>query len=68
MVRAFLTRRSALLAALPASAQQQLTLDIHDGLVTMSATNVPVRQVLAEWASVGGTRVVGAERITGAGR
>jgi hypothetical protein len=30
----------------------------------MSATNVPVRQVLAEWARVGGTRVVGAERIT----
>lgn len=56
----------ALAVALPASAQpQQFTLDIQNGLVTMSATNVPVRQVLAEWAKVGGTRVVGAERITG---
>jgi hypothetical protein len=54
----------ALLVALPAWAQQ-LNLDIRDGLVTLSATNVPVRQVLAEWARVGGTRVVGAERISG---
>lgn len=55
----------ALAVAVPASAQQ-LTLDIQDGLVTLSATNVPVRQILAEWAKVGGTRVVGAERIAGA--
>lgn len=64
MVRVCLTVL-ALLVALPAGAQQ-LKLDITDGLVTLSATNVPVRQVLAEWAKVGGTRVVGAERITGA--
>lgn len=63
MVRVCLTVL-ALAVALPASAQQ-LKLDITDGLVTLSATNVPVRQVLAEWAKVGGTRVVGAERITG---
>lgn len=55
----------ALAVALPAWAQQ-LNLDIRDGLVTLSATNVPVRQVLAEWARVGGTRVVGAERVSGA--
>jgi hypothetical protein len=54
----------ALVVALPVWAQP-LELDIRDGLVTLSATNVPVRQVLAEWARVGGTRVVGAERITG---
>ena len=64
MVRVCLTVL-ALAAALPAGAQQ-LTLDIQDGLVTLSATNVPVRQILDEWAKVGGTRVVGAERITGA--
>ena len=63
MVRAFLTVL-LVLAALPASAQQ-LTLQIHDGLVTMTASAVPVRQVLAEWARVGGTKVVGAERIAG---
>lgn len=54
----------ALMVALPASAQQ-LVLEIRDGLVTMQATNVPVRQVLAEWARVGGTRVVGGERLSG---
>jgi hypothetical protein len=63
MARAFLTAL-VVLAALPASAQQ-LTLQIHDGLVTMSASSVPVRQILAEWARVGGTKVVGAERIAG---
>ena len=63
MVRAFLTVL-LVLAALPASAQQ-LTLQIHDGLVTMTASAVPVRQILAEWARVGGTKVVGAERIAG---
>lgn len=54
----------AVLVATPVSAQQ-LTLDIRDGLVTLDATNVPVRQILAEWAKIGGTRVVGAERIVG---
>lgn len=65
MVRACFTLL-ALLLALPVSAQPQLKLDIRNGLVTMSASNVPVRQVLAEWARVGGTKVVGAERIAGA--
>lgn len=63
MVRASVTAL-ALLIALPASAQQ-LSLEIRDGLVTLQATNVPVRQVLAEWARVGGTRVVGGERVAG---
>lgn len=52
----------AVLVAAPASAQQ-LSLDIRDGLVTLDANNAPVRQILAEWAKVGGTKVVGAERI-----
>lgn len=53
----------AVVVAAPASAQQ-LTLDIRDGLVTLDATNAPVRQILAEWARIGGTRVVGGERIS----
>jgi hypothetical protein len=61
MTRALITAL-VVLAALPASAQQ-LSLQIRDGLVTMTASAVPVRQVLAEWARVGGTRIVGAERI-----
>ena len=61
MTRALITAL-VVLAALPASAQQ-LSLQIRDGLVTMTASAVPVRQVLAEWARIGGTKVVGAERI-----
>jgi hypothetical protein len=64
MSRVILTALVVLATALPAAAQQ-LTLQIRDGLVTMHAASVPVRQVLAEWARVGGTRVVGAERIAG---
>ncbi len=53
-----------LLSALPAQAQQ-LTLQIDSGRVTLDAVNVPARQILAEWARIGGTTVVGAEKITG---
>ena len=52
-------------SALPANAQQ-VNLKISDGRVTLDATNVPARQILAEWARIGGTRIVGAEKITGA--
>src|SRR5262245_20421896 len=51
--------------ALPARAQQ-LTLQMTDGRVTLEANAVPVRQILAEWARVGGTKIVGAEKINGA--
>ncbi|HUE86728.1 MAG TPA: hypothetical protein VMO26_11695 [Vicinamibacterales bacterium] len=54
-----------LLSALPAQAQQ-LNLEIDNGRVTLDAVNVPARQILAEWARIGGTKVVGAEKITGA--
>jgi hypothetical protein len=53
-----------LMSALPAQAQQ-LTLQINGGRVTLDAVNVPARQILAEWARIGGTKVVGAEKITG---
>ena len=49
----------------PASAQQ-LTLTFHEGRVTLDAAAVPVRTILSEWGRLGGTKVVGAERITGA--
>jgi hypothetical protein len=54
---------SALMAG-PAFAQQ-LKLDFHDGLVTVDAASVPVRTILTEWGRIGGTKIVGAERITG---
>lgn len=55
---------AALLLAQPAWAQQ-LELQIGEGRVTLRATNVPVRQILAEWARLGGTRIVNVERVTG---
>jgi hypothetical protein len=33
--------------------------------VTLQASNATARQILAEWARIGGTRVVGGERVTG---
>jgi hypothetical protein len=34
--------------------------------VTLHAQNVPVRTILAEWARVGGARIVNGERVAGA--
>ncbi len=53
------------LVAAPAGAQQ-LKVSFDNGLVSVDATAVPVRQILNEWAKQGGTKVVGVERITGA--
>jgi hypothetical protein len=46
-----------------AAAQQPLSLEIREGRVTLHARNVPVRQILAEWARVGGTTIVNGERV-----
>jgi hypothetical protein len=51
------------LTASAASAQVQLSL--RDGRVTVVATNATVRQILAEWARIGQTKIVNAERIPG---
>lgn len=42
-----------------------LTLSIEDGLVTLEAQDVTVRQILTEWARVGKTQIINVERITG---
>lgn len=42
-----------------------LQLSIRDGRVTLDAQDVTLRQILTEWARVGKTRIVNAERITG---
>ena len=42
-----------------------LTLSVRDGFVSLDAQDVTVRQILTEWARVGKTRIVNAERITG---
>jgi hypothetical protein len=53
----------SLLAASTAAADVRLT--IHNGLVTLTAQDVTVRQILAEWAKVGQTQIVNAEGIPG---
>jgi hypothetical protein len=64
-------RKTLLIAALsfvvaaPVGAQQ-LKVSFDNGLVSVDATAVPVRQILNEWAKQGGTKVVGVERVTGA--
>jgi hypothetical protein len=42
-----------------------LTLTMRDGLVSLDAQDVTVRQILTEWARVGKTRIVNVERIMG---
>jgi hypothetical protein len=54
----------AALVAGPASAAE-LRLEISGGFVTLVATDTPLRQILAEWARVGGTRIVNGEGIAG---
>lgn len=47
-------------------AQQPLRLQIAGGRVTLHAENVPVRTILAEWARLGGARVINGDRVVGA--
>ena len=48
-----------------AAAAGELTVKIADGRATVIARDVPVRQILAEWARVGNTRIVGGEKLLG---
>ena len=41
-----------------------LKLTIHDGMVTLDAQDVTVRQILTEWARIGKTRIVNLEGVT----
>lgn len=51
-----------LVAAKPGVAAE-LTLSFGDGMVTVDAKDVTVRQILAEWARVGKTRIINMERV-----
>lgn len=51
--------------AVPSGAQS-VSVSFNNGLVSVSAQNAPVRQILAEWARLGGTTFVNAERVPGA--
>ena len=54
-----------LLAYSGSASAQALKLEFKDGKVSIDAAAVPVRTILGEWARLGGTKVVGAERIAG---
>ena len=54
-----------LCCALPARAQG-IKLRFHDGLVTLSTQNAPLRAILSEWARQGGTTIVNGDRVAGA--
>lgn len=47
-------------------ARSELKLGFREGRVTLVARDVSVRQILAEWAKIGGTRVVNLDRISAA--
>ena len=64
MRRILLTFALSAVAVLPASAQQ-LKLVFNNGLVSLDATSVPVRTILVEWGKLGGTKVIGGERVAG---
>jgi len=57
---------AAVALALPAWATADpVQLTIRDGRVTLVAANATVRQILAEWARIGRTRIVNGERVPG---
>jgi hypothetical protein len=52
-------------AVASAATAGELTVKMAGGLVTIIAKDVPVRQILAEWARVGNTRIVNGEKMAG---
>jgi hypothetical protein len=51
--------------AVTSTAAAEVQLTIANGYVTLRATNATVREILGEWARVGQTHVVNAEKVTG---
>ena len=49
----------------PLFGTDDVRISIEGGRVTLSATEAPLAEVLAEWSRVGGTRFVGAETLGG---
>ena len=60
-VRILLASALVSMSVLPAAAQS-VKVSFHGGKVDLSAENATVRAILSEWARVGGTRIVNAER------
>lgn len=54
------------LSSVGSAAAQELSLEFREGLVRLTANNVPASRILDEWTRLGGTRIVNAERVPGA--
>jgi hypothetical protein len=58
---------AALLAVLATPAvAQSVKIEFHNGRVNLSAQDAPIRTILAEWARLGGTKIINGDRVTGA--
>jgi hypothetical protein len=55
----------ALLSLVPCAARAEVRLTMHDGVVSLTATDATVRQILAEWARVGQTKIVNGDKVAG---
>jgi hypothetical protein len=56
---------AVLVALLPRPAGADVSLELRDGRVTLSARQASIQQVLGEWARKGRTRIVNLERVAG---
>jgi hypothetical protein len=56
---------SLLLACSSTIEAQSLTLEFRNGVIDLNAENVTVRAILDAWSRVGGTRIVGGDRVAG---
>ena len=50
--------------SMPAAAGE-LKLTMQDGRVTLIANNVPLPQILREWARIGQARIINADKLSG---
>jgi hypothetical protein len=62
----FIVAALLVLVGAGSASAQVLSLEFHDGRVRLIAENVPVSRILAEWARLGGTKIVNGERVPGA--
>ena len=53
----------ALMAVPTAAAAGDLKLTIQNGVVNLSAVDVPLSTIMAEWARIGGTKIVNGEKL-----
>lgn len=56
---------TALLGAASAATAGELKLTMANGRVTLIAQDVPLRQILAEWARIGQTKIINGDKVVG---